>query len=170
MGEDVVYRIKKMMGIREKKAAQVASEAQLSRATMSRILNGERTNLAADTLKKIAVSLDTTVDYLTGATNDYGKSDAPPMPEYAIEVVESMRRLDRIRNYEILLLARAFVEESESIREISQDEIQELLLDLGDEVIGEEGTNRVMRILELLEQKRRLRGFFPPDNSKQPHD
>lgn len=155
MTDDVISRIERMMAVRGKKAADIASDAGLSRATMSRVLNGQRTALAADTLKKIAKSLDTTIDYLTGVTDAYDKSDAPPLPAYAVEVIEFMRKLDNVRNYELLLLARTFVEESESIREVSQEEIRQLLLDLGVEGVSEKETEHIVEIVELLERKRR---------------
>lgn len=166
MADDVISRIKRMMIIRDKKAATIASDTGLSRATISRVLNGERRAVEAETLRKIAKSLETTIDYLTGATDDYDKSDSLPLPDYAIEVMETMRKLDSVRNYELLLIARTFFEESESIMEVSQEEIRQSILDLGDEIVGEEETNRVMRILELLQRRRGSRGLLPSDNSE----
>jgi transcriptional regulator with XRE-family HTH domain len=50
--------------------AAVAQKAGMSWPQLWKILRGKRPHLAADTLRRVAVALDVSTDYLLGLSND----------------------------------------------------------------------------------------------------
>lgn len=159
---EVVERIEELLRLRNMSVADLSRESHLSESALSNILNGKRTQPRSDTIRKIAKGFSTSVDYLYGYTNDPEPSDAPPLPDYAAEVLASMRKLDKGRNYELLLIAEAFVEARESINRLTRQELMDVLADMSDEVAGEEGTDQMLKLLELLEKKWGKRPLLPP--------
>ena len=63
-------RIKILRLDRRMRAAEVAAEAGISVAQVYRLEAGDRPNVAAVTLARIAQVLDTTMEYLLGLTDD----------------------------------------------------------------------------------------------------
>jgi transcriptional regulator with XRE-family HTH domain len=149
----VADRIERLLQIRDMSVADLCRESGVSESAISNILSGTRKQPRSDTVQKIARGFATSPDYLYGHTDNYEPRNAPPLPEYAAEVVEFMRQLDRGRNYELLLVARSFVEANSKIQQMTRQEIIELLLDISDQIAGEEDTNRVMKMLMYLEEK-----------------
>lgn len=150
----IADRIEELLRRQDITVAQLSRVSGVSESSISNILSGHRKQPRSDTVQKLAKGFGTSIGYLNGETDDPEPENAPPLPDYAAEVIEAMRKLDKVHNYELLLLARTFVEKSESIRNVAQSEIIDLLLDIGDEVAGVEETDRAMKILELLEKKR----------------
>ncbi|MCC6455176.1 MAG: helix-turn-helix transcriptional regulator [Caldilineaceae bacterium] len=142
-----------MLRIKDMSVADLSRLSGVSESALSNILSGARKQPRSDTVQKIARAFPTSASYLNGDTNDWMPSDAPPLPDFAAEVVEFMRKLDRGRNYELLLIAQSFVDANEEIRQITRQEFANMLLDASDELGGEEDTNRVMELLQRLERK-----------------
>jgi transcriptional regulator with XRE-family HTH domain len=149
----VAERIEALLRIKDMSVADLSRLSGVTESALSNILSGTRKQPRSDTVQKLAKAFPTSTDYLNGHTNDWQPNDAPPLPEYAAEVVEFMRKLDSGQNYALLAIAKSFVDASEEIRRITRQEFVELLLDAGDELIGEAETNQVMEMLQRLEQK-----------------
>jgi transcriptional regulator with XRE-family HTH domain len=142
-------------------AADLSREAGVDESTISNILNGIRKNPRSDTVHKIAKALGTTTDYLYGHTDDWEPSDAPPLPEYARDVMDAMRGLDRARNYELLLIARSFAEHSADLRSASRQETIDAILDFSSEFLGEAEAELILDIATKFASQR---GRVPPSN------
>src|SRR5687767_15049409 len=108
----VAERIEELLRIKGMSVADLSRSSDVSESAISNILSGFRKQPRSDTVEKIARGFPTSTDYLNGHTNDWSPNDAPPLPDYAAEVVDSMRKLDRGRNYELLLIAKSFVDAS----------------------------------------------------------
>lgn len=107
-------RVRELMQIRGiKRQAELARRAGLDPSTLSRLFKpGERESGSADTLSALAKALGTTVDYIKGASDEPRRSDAKPLPDYALEVMETMRRLGHTQRYELLTIAKALAEKN----------------------------------------------------------
>lgn len=132
---------------------ELSAASGVSKSMISLLRKGKRPNTSAAMVAKLARSLGVSTDYLMGRTDDPSPINAPPLPDYAVQVVEEMRKLDRARNYELLLLAQTFVREHETIRRMSEEDFLRTFLNLGDEVKGEEATNRMMEAFRALERR-----------------
>lgn len=149
----VAERIEDLLRIKGMSLTDLSRASHVDISTISNILSGKRKNPRSDTVEKIARGFPTSPDYLNGHTKDWSPNDAPPLPDYAAEVVESMRHLDRGRNYELLVIAKSFVSASEDIRQLTRQEFIDLLVETGDQLGNQEDTNRIMEILQRLERK-----------------
>lgn len=147
----IAERIEALLQMRDMSVAELSRASGVSESSISNILSGFRRQPRSDTVQKIAKGFKTSTGYLNGDTNNPEPNNAPPLPDYAAEVIESMRRLSRSRNYELLLIAQSFVKASQSIDQLAQKDFINYLLDIGDELGGKEETNHVMRLLQLLE-------------------
>lgn len=149
----VADRIERLLQIRDISVADLSRESGVSESAISNILSGTRKQPRSDTVQKIARGLGTSPDYLYGHTDNYEPRDAPPLPDYAAEVLESMRLLDKSRNYELLLVAKSFVSASRTVRQMAIQESIDLILNIGDELGSEEEVNLVIKYLQQLEHK-----------------
>lgn len=149
----VAERIEDLLRIKNMSAADLSDASGVTESAISNILSGKRLRPRSDTVQKIAMGFPTSTDYLNGKTDNHEPSDAPSLPPYAAEVLESMRKLDNVQNYELYIVAKGFVEAKKEVRQLTRNQIIEMLLDYGDIVAGAEETDRVMRLLEDLERK-----------------
>lgn len=149
----VADRIERLLQIRDMSVADLSRDTGVSESAISNILSGTRKQPRSDTVQKIARGFGTSPDYLYGHTDDYEPRDAPPLPDYASEVLESMRLLDKGRNYELLLVAKSFVAASRTIKQMAIQESIDLILNVGDELGSEEEVNLVIKYLQELENK-----------------
>lgn len=160
----VADRIEELLRIKAPMSVADLSRASgVSEGAISNILSGKRGTPRSDTLQKLAIGFPTSTDYLNGKTNNPDPVDAPPLPEYAAEVLDSMRKLDHALNFELYLIAKGFVEAKEEISRIARQEIIDLLLDYGDALGTPEQTNQVMELLQKLDQK-----FYDNSDSDDP--
>lgn len=153
-----------------KTAADLSRESGVSESAISNILTGRRQTPRSDVVAKIAEAFGTTTNYLHGLTNDPAPNTAPPLPDYAADVLAAMRQLDRARNYELMVIARSFVQANDSISRITKEEFVNLLIDAADH-ISEEESNLLLRSLQALEQRWSASGsaaLLPGDESDQP--
>lgn len=149
----VADRIERLLQIRDISVADLSRESGVSESAISNILSGTRKQPRSDTVQKIARGFGTSPDYLYGHTDDYEPRNAPHLPDYAAEVLESMRLLDKSRNYELLLVAKSFVAANNAVRQMKIQETIDLILNIGDELGSEEEVNRVIKYLQELEHK-----------------
>ncbi len=122
-------------------------------------------------LEKIAKALDTTVEYLRGTTENPRLASAEPLPEYALEVIDSMLKLDRVHRYELMVIARSFVAASDNVDEMRIEEFIKLAIDLAEESHGELATDQVMSFLEELQKRMKGssgRGLLGGNGPEQP--
>lgn len=154
----IAERIEDLLRIKGMSVADLSRLSDVSESALSNILSGSRKQPRSDTIQKIAKAFPTSTDYLNGKTSNHEPSDAPDLPPYAAEVLESMRKLDSVQNYELYVVAKGFVEAKHKVRQLTRVQIIEMLLDYGDMVAGPEETDRVMRLLEDLEYKSRGEG------------
>jgi len=163
----VADRIEDLLRIKGMSVADLSRASGVSEGSISNILSGNRQNPRSDTVEKIARGFPTSSDYLSGRSGNPEPSDAPPLPDFAAEVVEFMRQLDRGRNYELYIVAKGFVESSEEIRRMARQELIEMMLDYGDEIAGPEQTDLVMETLRRLDQRVYGNSDQPPKSAPQ---
>lgn len=144
-------RINTVLVSRDMSPAQLARDSGLSPGAISKVLNGKSQNVRGDTLARIAAALEVSVDYLQGISEDPSKAGGEPWPEYALELLEHMRRLDSVQNYTLLVTARALIEERESLRHLS---VVDLVQAATDYYGGGAELKRFEEQLRLLEARR----------------
>lgn len=159
----VASRIEDLLRMKNMSVADLSRASDLSEGAISNILSGKRGTPRSDTIQKLAIGFETSADFLNGKTNNPEPLNAPPLPDYAAEVIASMRKLDGAQNYELHLIARKFVEEREVIRKMARQELIELLLDAGDSLGSPEQTDQIMEFLQKLDRK-----FYEGDDSDDP--
>lgn len=64
------HRLKSLRLSRRMRAREVARKARISAAQLYRLERGERPNVAAVTLARVALALGTSVEYLLGLTDE----------------------------------------------------------------------------------------------------
>lgn len=163
-------RLKQLMDERGMNSTQLAENSHLSRSAVWKLLHGKSVEVRGESLEKLAKALGTTVDFLQGRTDDPTPSGGEPWPQYALEVLESMRQLDGAQNYTLLVTARALVKESEMLYRLAAlNVLQELVdrqgygtvIDSAQTLIGEIESGRFRR-------GRRGRGIAADDAEEQP--
>lgn len=133
IGPAAVKRIKDLMTARKVKSqSELARLAGVNRSTISYIFSG-RQGGSAETLTGIAAALKTTVDYIRGTTGDPRRSDADPLPEYALELIETMKQLGSIQRQELLLIAKTFVDNNEELHRHFLREMRATIYRMADE-------------------------------------
>ncbi len=167
-----IQRIERLMEAKQPpwSRAELAREANVDRSLISNILNGNKEPTAIS-LEKIAKALDTTVEYLRGTTENPRLASAEPLPEYALEVIDSMLKLDRVHRYELMVIARSFVAASDNVDEMRIEEFIKLAIDLAEESHGELATDQVMSFLEELQKRMKGssgRGLLGGNGPEQP--
>ena len=115
--------------------AELARRAGLLPSTVSRLFkkNGRRAG-SADTLAALAAALKTTVDYLRGTTHDPRRSESEPLPDYAVEIIEAMKRIDKSQRYELMVIAKAFAATASESAELRREDFISLVQDMADEM------------------------------------
>lgn len=152
-GSITIQRIEALMRAKGMSLSDVARAGGIDKSTLSNILNGRRANPSSRSLEKIAAGLGTTLDYLRGHTNDPMPGDqTEPFPEFGLDVLEAMRRLPKSRNYELLVIARSFVEARQEIEQITLEEMKDFLLGVGNALEDEAEVDRLLRLLSAAEQ------------------
>lgn len=116
----VATRIEDLLRLKDMSIADLSRATGVSESSISNILSGKRKNPRSDTVEKIARGFPTSPDYLNGHTDNPEPNDAPPLPEFAAEVLDLMRKLDRGRNYELYVVAKGFLESGEEIRRLAR--------------------------------------------------
>lgn len=95
--------------------SQLAREAGVSKATISYILSGKRHSTTADIIGKLARALGVTSDYLIG-TSDRAEPTELMLGGLLVELTQVARRLPSRRQHDLLLMARAYLEDGEEKR------------------------------------------------------
>lgn len=102
-----MINLKRLAALMDKKKYGIGELAEYSGVkydTVYSILKGRRTNSSADTLRRIADALDTSIDYLLGDTDD----PTPPvqrLPEPIRQLASIANRLSGVRQDELLRIA-----------------------------------------------------------------
>lgn len=143
-------------------AADLARASGLSEAAISYILSGKRQPLG-DTLVRIAKTLETSTDYLTGATDNPFTEKAEPLPPLALDVLAVMRRMSAARQAELLRIAKTFEQADREAPLVTPEDLIELLLDEGDQLVGEDVVDTLTQLLQVFE--RRANGRFLPGDA-----
>jgi transcriptional regulator with XRE-family HTH domain len=143
-----IKRIEDLMRAKNMSSADIMRAGNIDKSTLSNILSGKRSNPSSRSLEKIARGLGTTLDYLRGNTENPYPVDGQPMPDFGLDMLEAMRQLPRSRNYELLVIARAFIESHAQITSQTVQELKDYLLDYGDGVLGESATDELLRRLD----------------------
>src|SRR5687768_2450255 len=132
--------------------ADLARATKMHEGTISNFFSGTR-KPSRDSIKRIAAAFGVSMGYLMGETENPLSSKEESLPEYALEVLNSMKKLDKARRYELMVIARSFVSASEELVGISHEELISLAMDAADE-IGDEAQNEQFRkFLTALEAK-----------------
>lgn len=114
--DSTISRIERLMRIRTMNRTDLAKKAGLAKGTVSKILNGDTVDSSPTTLEAIARALGTTLGFLRmETTNPYKEGEEFPL--YGLEMIESLKQLDEVHQFELLLIARSFVY---SARELSK--------------------------------------------------
>lgn len=149
----IIDRIEERMRQLDMSAAELSRAAKITEGAISNLLSGKRKQPRTSTLARIAKALETSVDYLTGATDNPFISQGEPLPEYAADVVEKMRKLSRARNYELLTIAQAFVEAEARVSLMMMQDLKDMLLEIGEEMTSKEEVDLLLQTLNLLERR-----------------
>ena len=130
-----IDKIYKARGFRS--YADLAEKAGLNRSTLSRLFDGRgKRSGNASTLAALAKALDTTVEFISGETDDARKNDDIPLPEYAFEIIETMRHLERSQRHELWVIAEAFRRAALDITRIRREEVtREYLSEIKDTIM-----------------------------------
>lgn len=96
-------------------SADLARATRISPATISLILSGKHQGTSAVYLAKMAGALNTSVDYLLGLSEDPSPRDLM-LGELLLELTRVARRLPSRRQRDLLLVARAYLEDGEEKR------------------------------------------------------
>lgn len=97
-------RLMKMMDKKGYDIVELAEYSGVKYDTVYSLVKGRRTNTTADTLRRIADALDTSIDYLLGDTDDA----TPPvarLPEPIRQLAEIANRLSGVRQDELVRIA-----------------------------------------------------------------
>lgn len=148
----MIARIEELMRVRGLTPAQVARAGGMDKSTLSNILSGKRPNPTARTVEQIATGLGTTIDYLRGVTDDPEPRGSAPWPEFALDVLEAMRRLSRGRNYELAVIARSFLATEAEREQVTRSELRDLLLAIGDKLGSAANVDLLLARLEAAER------------------
>lgn len=149
---ETVKRILDLMRAKDLSITDIAKRGGIHKSTVSNFLSGKRgVKVGARTMAGMALGLGTTPDYLLLKTNDPEPRDGSnPLPDFGLDVLEAMRRLPRARNYELLVIARSFIESQAQINALWAQEMKDYLLDYGDGIMGESAMNELLRRLDAL--------------------
>lgn len=152
--------------------AALAKEAGLNRSTLTRLFNDEsRGGGNAKTLSRLATALHTSVEYIEGKTDDARRSDAEQLPEFAVEIIETMKHLDRTQRHELMIIARALAANAAESAQLRQEEFVAMAMDIADEMNPDEA-RRWRAVLTAIEEKakqsRQLPGPSERPTSPQP--
>ena len=97
----ILSRLHELIDAREWSYAELARQSGVSESLLSKYVNGAQSPSSA-TIAKLAQALEVSADYLMGLSDDSVPSKEN-LPEYALEVLESMRKLNKTRRYELMV-------------------------------------------------------------------
>lgn len=139
--------------------ADLARATKMHEGTISHFFKGTR-KPSRDSIQRIADALGVSMAYLMEETENPLPTKEESLPEYALEVLNSMKKLDKARRYELMIIARSFVSASEELAGISHEELISLAMDAADEIGDEAGNEQFRKFLTALEAKQK--GASPP--------
>lgn len=165
-----IERIYELMRAKNMSQADIMRIGGIDKSTLSNILSGKRPNPSSRSLEKIAFALGTTLDFLRAKTHNPYPIAGDPIPDFGLDILETMRQLPRSLNYELLVIARSFLESRAQINVHVLEEFKQFLLDGGDDIAGNQFTDELLRRLDLLDDgdDSGSSDMLPPDNSDQP--
>lgn len=102
-------RLKRLMEKKGYGIGELAEYSGVKYQTVYSLVKGRRTNTTADTLRRIADALDTSIDYLLGNIDD----DKPPiekLPEPIRQIAQVAGNLSEVRQEELLRIAGVLVD------------------------------------------------------------
>lgn len=128
--------------------SELARAAGVSKSTVSLILSGKRHSTTADIISKLARALGVTSDYLIG-TSDRAEPTELMLGELLVELTQVARKLPNRRQRDLLLLARAYLEDGEAKR-TDPKRLQDEILDLFRDYEGEVSRDQLTDLLDNL--------------------
>ena len=141
-----VERIEELMRAKGISRAKLAALAGVDRSAITNLLNGRRVQASPTTWEKIARALGTTVDYLRMQTDNPFQAEGEALPEYAVEIIETLRRLDSARRYELLVIARSLAAAHDEIAAASLKQAIQQAMAISDQ-ISPDFTDKVAELL-----------------------
>lgn len=112
MPKKPMVNLNRLTQLMEKKGYGIGELAEYSGVkydTVYSLVKARRTNTTADTLRRIADALDTSIDYLLGDTDD-ATPPMPRLPEPIRQLALIAKRLSDIRQDELLRIAATLEE------------------------------------------------------------
>ena len=97
-------RVRTRREAKEMSQAQLATSSKTTQSTVSRIEHGQLLNPGAQTLMRLAGSLDVSVDYILGRTDEPGEADALAGPK-GKRLLECYSKLTEAGQSELLAFA-----------------------------------------------------------------
>ena len=134
-----IDRLEKLLGEKKWGMGELATYSGVKYDTVYSLKSGRRPNTRADTLKRIADALDTSVDYLLGES-DERKPPAKQLPEPIRRLADVAGRLSEMRQTELLKMAA-------TLEELERDE--------SDRIDYVAATGAIVRISQLNEESRK---------------
>lgn len=137
MPKKPMINLKRLATLMDKKnygMGELAEYSGVKYDTVYSIVKGRRTNSSADTLRRIADALDTSIDYLLGDTDD----PAPPvqrLPEPIRQLALIANRLSGVRQDELLRIAATLEQlEREQPTYVMPAQVMDVLLTLAEKL------------------------------------
>lgn len=139
-------RLQKAIELRRTTPARLMRDSGVDKSTISLILSGSRPNTAAVIVAKLARSLSVSVDYLMGITND-PEPKALGLGEMLFELTQVAKKLTNRRQRDLLLAAKAYLEDAEVAR-FDPDRLADDMLDLIKEAGSSANYNQLVDFLK----------------------
>jgi transcriptional regulator with XRE-family HTH domain len=143
-------RLNALLDARDWTNAELSRQSGVSESMLTNYAKGTRAPSPA-TIAKLAKALEVSADYLMLLTDDSGPPRRDALPEYALEVLDSMRKLSNARRYELMIIAKSFVSASDKIEKIAIEDFISIAVDLSDQLSGTGATDQLVKFLALLQ-------------------
>jgi transcriptional regulator with XRE-family HTH domain len=163
----VVERIQNEMNRRGLKPGQVAEHSGIAYDTLYKLLNTNRPRPSAETVTRLAIAFGCSVEYLMGIT-DRREPVTLDLDDFSEELLDLSRKLSSRRQRDLLIIARAYLEESKRAAS-DPSRMMEDLLSLTREYDGQVTLKCLLKLVEQMSSTDDDTPFLGED-AQQPSD
>lgn len=138
-------RLRFMMEKRKLTPGQLHYLTNISQPTISLLMNGERPNVSAVFVAKLADALNCSMEYLVGLSDDYTPNSIT-LTDALAELLVIARGLPSFRQDDLLSQAKMYLEKNEK----EDTHLMNVLLDKINDLGGEEAEELLLKLLQSL--------------------
>jgi transcriptional regulator with XRE-family HTH domain len=140
---EILQRLLERDGI---SAAELARRIGIHKSTLSLILSGKQATTSVVVAAKMAQVFDVSVDYLLGLSTSPEPTQSS-LTELLVELTRVAKKLSSRRQHDLLLVAQAYLEDSERAK-ADPDRLMDDLLSLIKEYDGEVSRDELLNFLD----------------------